>query len=137
MIEVTKTLEFCSGHRLLDYDGPCARPHGHNYKLEVTVALGSDGGLDKTGFVVDFKDLKGAMKYATDRLDHRMVLRKDDPLVAHLEESEVVIWDHNPTAENMAGWFAEMIEDFFDSESIQVREIVLWETSTSYAKWTP
>ena len=30
MYLVTKRIDFCYGHRLLDYDGICKHPHGHN-----------------------------------------------------------------------------------------------------------
>ena len=35
MYSVTKRVEFCYGHRLLDYDGPCRHPHGHNAVVEI------------------------------------------------------------------------------------------------------
>src|SRR5688572_28648265 len=34
MYSVTKRIEFCYGHRLLDYDGICKHPHGHNAVAE-------------------------------------------------------------------------------------------------------
>ena len=37
MYSVTKKIEFCYGHRLLDYDGICKHPHGHNAIVEVDV----------------------------------------------------------------------------------------------------
>ena len=37
MYLVTKRIEFCYGHRLLDYDGICKHPHGHNAVVEVDV----------------------------------------------------------------------------------------------------
>ena len=41
MYLVTKRIEFCYGHRLLDYDGICKHPHGHNAIVEVDVSTGS------------------------------------------------------------------------------------------------
>ena len=32
---VTVQIHFCYGHRLLDYDGACAHPHGHNGLVEI------------------------------------------------------------------------------------------------------
>ena len=40
MYSVTKRIEFCYGHRLLDYDGMCAHPHGHNAVAEVEIRSG-------------------------------------------------------------------------------------------------
>ena len=37
MYLVTKRIEFCYGHRLLDYDGVCKHPHGHNAVAEIDV----------------------------------------------------------------------------------------------------
>jgi len=37
MYVVTKCIEFCYGHRLLDYDGVCKHLHGHNARVEVDV----------------------------------------------------------------------------------------------------
>ena len=45
MYSVTKRLEFCYGHRLLDYDGICKHPHGHNAVAEIEVRSGSQRAL--------------------------------------------------------------------------------------------
>ena len=37
MYSVTKKIDFCYGHRLLDYDGICKHPHGHNALAEIEV----------------------------------------------------------------------------------------------------
>ena len=41
MYSVTKRIDFCYGHRLLDYDGICKHPHGHNALAEVEVRTGT------------------------------------------------------------------------------------------------
>ena len=56
---VTVQIHFCYGHRLLDYDGACAHPHGHNGLVEI--ALESDA-LDHRGMVFDFGDVKRDVK---------------------------------------------------------------------------
>ena len=84
MYLVTKRIEFCYGHRLLDYDGVCKHPHGHNAVVEVDVRTDD---LDNRNMVVDFSDIKRIVKGWIDReLDHKMILRHDDPLVAPLRE---------------------------------------------------
>ena len=84
MYSVTKRVEFCYGHRLLDYDGTCRHPHGHNAVVEIEVAAAT---LDAQNMVIDFSDLKARVKGWIDReLDHRMILRHDDPLVPALRE---------------------------------------------------
>ena len=76
MYSVTKKIEFCYGHRLLDYDGICKHPHGHNAVAEIEVRSGS---LDNRNMVCDFSDIKRVVKGWVDReLDHKMILREDD-----------------------------------------------------------
>ena len=55
MYSVTKRIEFCYGHRLLDYDGICKHPHGHNAIAEIEVRTGE---LDSRNMVCDFGDIK-------------------------------------------------------------------------------
>ena len=61
---VTKRIEFCYGHRLLDYDGICKHPHGHNAVAEVEVQTGT---LDNRNMVCDFSDIKRVLKGWIDR----------------------------------------------------------------------
>ena len=76
MYLVTKRIEFCYGHRLLDYDGICKHPHGHNALAEIEVRTDS---LDSRNMVADFSDIKRMVKGWIDReLDHKMILRHDD-----------------------------------------------------------
>ena len=55
MYSVTKRIDFCYGHRLLDYDGICKHPHGHNAVAEISVRSGE---LDSRCMVCDFSDIK-------------------------------------------------------------------------------
>jgi 6-pyruvoyltetrahydropterin/6-carboxytetrahydropterin synthase len=70
MFEVTVEDTFAAGHYLRDYKGKCEKPHGHNYKVRVTLA-GKE--LDRAGLLVDFKELREVMKQVIDRLDHQMM----------------------------------------------------------------
>ena len=128
---VTVQIHFCYGHRLLDYDGACAHPHGHNGLVEVE--LESDA-LDRRGMVFDFGDVKRDVKgWIDERMDHRMILRKDDPLVEWLESrgEPYLTLDDNPTAENIA----RAIYEFARGEGYPVSSVRLWETPTSHATY--
>ena len=73
MYSVTKRIDFCYGHRLLDYDGICKHPHGHNAVAEIEVRTDT---LDTRNMVADFSDIKRVVKGWIDReLDHKMILR--------------------------------------------------------------
>jgi 6-pyruvoyltetrahydropterin/6-carboxytetrahydropterin synthase len=86
-VELTRSYHFSAGHRLasptLDADenarlyGPCARPHGHNYYLEVTVAGRPD---PVTGMAADLGHLDAAVeRIVLDAVDHRTL--EDAPLL--------------------------------------------------------
>jgi 6-pyruvoyltetrahydropterin/6-carboxytetrahydropterin synthase len=131
MYSVTKRIEFCYGHRLLDYDGICRHPHGHNGLVEVEVRSGE---LDKRNMVCDFSDIKRVVKGWIDRdLDHKMLLRRDDPLVKALEQlgEPVYLCESNPTAEHIA----KIIYQHAASEGLPVVRVRLWETPTSFAEY--
>ena len=131
MFSVTKRIDFCYGHRLLDYDGICKHPHGHNAVAEVEVRTGQ---LDNRNMVCDFSDIKRIVKGWIDReLDHRMVLRHDDPLVAPLQAlgEPIFLLDSNPTVERIA----KLIFDQAANEGLPVVSVRVWETSTSFAEY--
>ena len=133
MYRVTIEIDFCYGHRLLDYQGKCAHPHGHNGRVQIDVSAEA---LDGRGMVVDFGDLRAAMKKWIDaHLDHRMVLRKDDPLVASLEGLAEPFFpmEGNPTAEGLA----RLIFDRATAFGFLVSEVRFWETQTSCATYRP
>src|ERR1700751_705704 len=102
MFRVTREIDFCYGHRLLNYEGKCRYLHGHNGRAVITLAAPS---LDARGMVMDFSQIKRVVGAWIDaNLDHRMILHKDDPaLPVRKEQGEpVFLIDVNPTAENIA-----------------------------------
>ena len=70
MFELTVERGFSSGHYLRNYKGKCENPHGHNYKVRITLC-GSE--LDAAGLLLDFRDLKQVMRPVIDRIDHQML----------------------------------------------------------------
>ena len=132
MHSVTKTIDFCYGHRLLNYEGQCKYLHGHNGKLEIDVESKS---LDDKGMVIDFTVIKETVKTWIDsKMDHRMILSREDPLIPLLEEAgqPIYVMEDNPTAENIA----KLVFNQVKSKGIDVKEIRLWETPTSYASYS-
>lgn len=132
MYLVTKRIEFCYGHRLLDYNGICKHPHGHNAIVEVDVRTDS---LDERNMVADFSDIKRLVKGWIDReLDHKMILRHDDPLVEPLRAlgEPVFTLESNPTVERIARLIFEMSRD----SGLDVTAVRVWETPSSVATYT-
>ena len=124
MYEVTVEDSFAAGHYLRDYKGKCENPHGHNYKVRVTLTGPT---LDKAGLLLDFKDLKEVMKHVIDRLDHQM-LNEIEPFIAL-----------NPSAENLAKYFYdEMAGQLTDLPAgARITDTIVWETDTSRAQYRP
>jgi len=132
MYSVTKRIEFCYGHRLMNYDGVCRHPHGHNAVVEIDVRADS---LDERNMVSDFGDIKRIVKGWIDReLDHKMILRHDDPLVGVLRTlgEPMYLLDSNPTAERIA----RLIFDVSREQGLPVSRVTVWETPTSWATYT-
>ena len=131
MYRVTRQIDFCYGHRLLNYDGKCKHLHGHNGRA--VIALEADS-LDERGMVLDFSDIKRVVSgWIDDNLDHRMILHRDDPAVAILQQlgEPLHLVDCNPTAENIA----KLIFDFAAERGYPVVQVDLWETRSCYASW--
>ena len=114
----------CSGSLFANYKGKCENPHGHNYRVRVTLR-GTK--LDKAGLLLDFKDLKEVMKHVIDRLDHQM-LNEIEPFTAV-----------NPSAENLAKYFYDeagtRLKSLTDGRVV-IGDVTIWETDTTTARYS-
>jgi len=131
MFRVSCEVEFCYGHRLLNYDGKCCHLHGHNGKAVITLETPR---LDERGMVIDFTDIKRVVnRWIDDNLDHRMILSENDPAVPALTElgEPLFLMDGNPTAENIA----RLIFDRATEAGLPVVEVSLWETPRCVATY--
>ena len=123
MFEVSVEDTFAAGHALRGYRGKCENPHGHNYKVLVTLQ-GKE--LDKAGLLLDFKDLKQVMRAVVERLDHQMI--NDVPPFTEV----------NPSAENLAKYFYEESNTRLKSVTngrVSVKAVTMFETDTTNATY--
>ncbi len=123
MFEVTVEAGFSSGHYLRNYRGKCENPHGHNYKVFVTLQ-GAE--LDEAGLLLDFKILKQVLRPTVEYLDHQMIndLKPFDEV--------------NPSAENLAKYFFDNTATQLDELTngrVKVKDCTLYETDTSFARY--
>jgi 6-pyruvoyltetrahydropterin/6-carboxytetrahydropterin synthase len=133
MYRITKSVAFCYGHRLLQYQGKCRHLHGHNARAVITLESPQ---LDERGMVEDFSGVKRLVWDWLDReIDHTLLLHRDDPLLPLLQEAgeRVYVTDENPTAEVIA----RMIFEYVAGRGYPVVEVALWETDTSHASYRP
>jgi 6-pyruvoyltetrahydropterin/6-carboxytetrahydropterin synthase len=114
MFEVTVEAGFSSGHYLRNYRGKCENPHGHNYKVFITLIL-------------DFKLLKQVMRPTVEFLDHRMI-----------NDLEPFVSEINPSAENLARYFYQetsaQVQEM-TAGRVRVKDCTLYETDTSFARY--
>lgn len=128
---VMKAIHFCYGHRLMRYDGKCKYLHGHNARVEIEMKADH---CDQRGMVIDFGDIEAVFeKWLEDKLDHKMLLSKKDPLVLGLKrlKQPLYLMDENPTAEAIA----KLIYTVAKKQGFPVEEVRLWETPSSYASY--
>ena len=119
MYELTVEKTFDSAHFLENYDGDCARMHGHTYKVKICVAGHT---LDKkVGMLMDFKEMKKALNAIIDKLDHQVL-------------NEVL--DFNTTAELLAKYFYDQLAPKVPSNA-RLKKVMLWENPTNCATYYP
>ncbi len=123
MYEVTVEAHFSSGHYLREYYGKCENPHGHNYRVLVTLH-GAE--LESNGLLLDFKVLKDILKPVINYLDHQMI--------NDLEPFTTV----NPSAENLAKYFFDRTNEELSAVTggrVRVKQSTVFETDTSQATY--
>ena len=123
---------FDSAHFLARYNGKCRNIHGHRWRVVIEIA---GENLDD-GMVVDFTDIKAALKALTDNLDHSLVMEKDtlkpqtyECLVD--EGFRIMIMDFRPTAENFAKYFFDEIKN----KGFKIRAAEVYETPNNCARY--
>jgi 6-pyruvoyltetrahydropterin/6-carboxytetrahydropterin synthase len=101
-----------AAHVLRNYEGPCARLHGHNWNIKIDVMSGK---LNETGFTIDFRDLDELLWKVVGPYDHNNF-------------NDFAPFDKiNPTAENIARYFFNEIKKLLP-EMVELEKISIWET---------
>ena len=122
MFQVSKTFSFEAAHFLRNYDGDCARLHGHHYEVAICV---EGEQLNAIGLLVDFRDLKMALHRVAGAYDHRLL-------------NEIPPFDElNPSAEQVARNLFLGLRTELATLAPQCRlvSIQVWETPSAWAKY--
>ncbi len=90
MYTIAVQAHYDSAHLLRDYEGKCARLHGHRYVVEVALRTPE---VRTSGMAYDFSDLKRHLEELADRFDHQNL--NEVPPFTEMES----------TAENQARYF--------------------------------
>jgi 6-pyruvoyltetrahydropterin/6-carboxytetrahydropterin synthase len=116
MYELTVQRGFSAAHHLRDYEGACARMHGHNYRVEITVAGPQPL---QNGMLLDFGELKTLCDAVLDEMDHQCL--NDLPQFQ----------SPNVTAENIASYVYHAIAEKLPFAGIKMARVRLWESDLS------
>lgn len=127
-LSIGRQYTFSSAHHLEGYDGPCARQHGHNYVIEITVSGAQTEIGPKKGMVMDYGDLDAIVKaHIVDRFDH-------------CDLNEVLSGlNGTTTAENIAVWVFTKLSSllasvYYYDHVVKLEKVRVCETARSWAE---
>jgi 6-pyruvoyltetrahydropterin/6-carboxytetrahydropterin synthase len=124
MFEVSVEETFSAGHALRGYKGKCENPHGHNYRVRLTL---EGQQLDSIGLLYDFTHVKRMLREVIEALDHKFL-------------NDLAPFDTiNPSAENLAKFFHEQTAAQMKQapNAARIKQITVWETDDTSATYTP
>src|SRR5215210_761981 len=105
---------FEAAHFLREYRGISEPLHGHSYKVEADLSA-RGGGVDEDAIAVDFVSARRKLEQLAKKLDYGCI--NDIPPFT----------DVNPSAENIAEWFARELQSAVDDEDAAVVAVTIWE----------
>ncbi len=120
MYEVTIIKSFSAAHMLDAIGGKCEELHGHNFKVELTVAAQD---LNSSGILIDFRNLKNWLSEVLDNLDHK-----------HLNELSFFS-ETNPSSENIAKYICDEMKLKIKSADVKVSRVKIWESGDAAATY--
>ena len=123
MFEVRVEDDFAAAHFLKDYHGKCENLHGHNYKVYVHV---QGTALDEGGMLLDFSELKQALKKVLSKIDHTNL-------------NEIKEFKDNPSAERIALYIYNNLLEALGPlpEGTKICRIDVFETDRNRARYIP
>ena len=138
MYFLTAEASFDGAHFLSGYEGKCSNLHGHRWRVILKIKADElqESGQQR-GMVVDFSDVKRALKEETDYFDHTFIYERDTLKVTTVdalnEEGFLMrIVDFRPTAENFSKYFY----DKFAGYGFDVAEVTVYETPNNCASYS-
>jgi len=122
MYEVTIIKSFSAAHLLAEIGGKCEELHGHNFKVEITVAAKE---LNYNGLLIDFRFLKKCLHEILEEIDHR-----------HLNALSSFA-GINPSAENIAKYICEKMDLKVKTARVNVVRVKIWESENAAVTYIP
>ncbi|MCD6130465.1 MAG: 6-carboxytetrahydropterin synthase QueD [Deltaproteobacteria bacterium] len=119
MFELTAIESFSAAHSLRNYQGPCEKLHGHNFKVEVTISCKR---LNKLSIGMDFKEIKQILRDILKKLDHTFL--NELPYFKSV----------NPTSEEIARFIYMEMKNRVDN-NCKMKCVAVWESDNSKATY--
>ncbi len=136
-MRIAKSFHWEAAHRLSFHDGDCRNLHGHSYRMSVEL----EGAPGENGMVMDFKDLKLAVKPLVKQWDHAtLVAESDAALIKALDTlgTKVFVLPYESTSENLCTYAAEYIvreaAQTLGRHHVTRIRVRIFETDSSYAE---
>lgn len=144
MVEITKVIEWDMGHRVPNHKNKCRNPHGHRYRLEVTIKgeMNRKKGSSSEGMIYDFGDIKSLLLTEIhDVLDHNFMVYEGDAVLRNFFQQEAatmsfIMVSFIPTAENIVQWCGAKLMAALPA-GLVVAKCRLFETPNSWADFIP
>ena len=122
MYEITIIKSFSAAHMLADIGGKCEKLHGHNFKIEVTIAAPV---LNAAGILIDFWDIKKWLTEILDSLDHK-----------YLNECSFFA-QINPSSENIAKYVCQEMQLKTKQANVKIDRVRVWESENAAVTYIP
>jgi 6-pyruvoyltetrahydropterin/6-carboxytetrahydropterin synthase len=122
MYEVTIIKSFSAAHLLADIGGKCEALHGHNFKVETTVAGEK---LNSIGILVDFRFLKEVLGEILEEIDHKYLNELTD------------FAGINPSAETIAKYIFEKMDARIKTAGVHMVRVKIWESENAAVTYLP
>ena len=120
MYELSVEVSFAAAHQLRGYKGKCENMHGHNWRVQISVAADKLNDID---IAIDFHDLKRIAREVVAPLDHSYL------------NDVFPFTEKNPSSENIAKWIFDSLRKKINTENIRVGAVTVWESDNASASY--
>ena len=118
--EISTEGSFSAAHFLEGYEGDCARLHGHNWRVRVSIRAEKG---KPAGLTYDFRKLRSVIQEVIKPLDHSVL------------NDLAFFKGENPTAEAIAEWCYKEIASRIEGDAARVVRVEVWESLQNCATY--
>lgn len=120
MYEVTIRKDIAAAHALREVGGNCEDLHGHNFRIEVSIA---GNHLNREDLLIDFRVLKGWINEVFSGLDHKYL----NDLYAFR--------DVNPSSERLAKLIHDRLAPRASDLNLRLTRVTVWESDDAWVTY--